>query len=317
MSSEVHRTRDVLDEVEEGRHGPVNVVDDVIRPECIHWGRQDASDTVVPGRIRDRLFVGDASGSSSIPDMARSRSSTFIGDRKMSPIPARRSTSHGALQTPSWFHTPNEGERRVTKLIYEKQGKTAILTINRPQAMNAYDAETIREMGERFLAFDSDPELRVAILTGAGDKAFCAGADLKSLHGKSFGGGVQELWDDDRTFRLGQRVQLRKPVIAAVNGYCLAGGLELALACDLRIASTTASFGCPEVRNAILHGYGAMRLVQTIPFAVAMDMLLTGNRLGAQRAYDVGLVSALVSPRNSCRAPSNLPRLLRRMLRCR
>ena len=184
----------------------------------------------------------------------------------------------------------------MTKLIYEKQGKTAILTINRPQSMNAYDAETIREMGERLLAFDSDRELRVAILTGAGDKAFCAGADLKSLHGKSFAGGVQELWDDDRTFRLGQRVQLRKPVIAAVNGYCLAGGLELALACDLRIASTTASFGCPEVRNAILHGYGAMRLVQTIPFAVAMDMLLTGNRLGAQRAYDVGLVSALVSP---------------------
>jgi enoyl-CoA hydratase/carnithine racemase len=76
----------------------------------------------------------------------------------------------------------------VTKLTYEKHGKTAILTINRPQAMNAYDAETIREMGDRFLAFDSDPELRVAILTGAGDKAFCAGADLKSLHGQSFAG---------------------------------------------------------------------------------------------------------------------------------
>ena len=162
--------------------------------------------------------------------------------------------------------------------------------------MNAYDGDTIKEMGERFLAFDSDSTLRVAILTGAGDKAFCAGADLKSLHGHSFGGGIQELWDDDRTFRLGQRVKLRKPVIAAINGYCLAGGLELALACDLRIASTNASFGCPEVKNAILHGYGAMRLVQMIPFAVAMDMLLTGNRLGAQRAYDVGLVSSLVAP---------------------
>jgi E-phenylitaconyl-CoA hydratase len=151
-------------------------------------------------------------------------------------------------------------------------------------------------MGERFLAFDADPSLRVAILTGSGDKAFCAGADLKSLHGKSFAGGIQELWDDDRSFRLGQRVKLRKPVIAAVNGYCLAGGLELALACDLRIASTSASFGCPEVRNAILHGYGALRLVQMIPFAVAMDMLLTGQRLGAQRAFDIGLVSSLVSP---------------------
>lgn len=184
----------------------------------------------------------------------------------------------------------------MTKLSYVKDGKTAILTINRPEAMNAYDSETIKEMGEQFLAFDADPNVRVAILTGAGDKAFCAGADLKSLHGQSFGGGIQELWDDDRTFRLGQRVKLRKPVIAAVNGYCLAGGLELALACDLRIASTSASFGCPEVRNAILHGYGALRLVQMIPFAVAMDMLLTGNRLGAQRAYDIGLVSSLVSP---------------------
>src|SRR5215216_7317815 len=162
--------------------------------------------------------------------------------------------------------------------------------------MNAYDSETIREMGERFLAFDADPNLRVAILTGAGDKAFCAGADLKSLHGQSFAGGIQELWDDDRTFRLGQRVKLRKPVIAAVNGYCLAGGLELALACDLRIASTNASFGCPEVRWSLLHGYGALRLPQTVPMSVAMDMLLTGERIDAKRAYEVGLISRLVEP---------------------
>lgn len=184
----------------------------------------------------------------------------------------------------------------MNKLNYDKHGHVVVVTINRPQAMNAYDADTIREMGERFLEFDADDSLRVAILTGAGTKSFCAGADLKSLHGKDFGGGINELWDDDRTWRLGQRVKPRKPVIAAVNGYCLAGGLELALACDLRIASTNASFGCPEVRNAILHGYGAMRLVQMIPFAVAMDMLLTGTRLEAHRAYDVGLISSLVAP---------------------
>jgi enoyl-CoA hydratase len=181
-------------------------------------------------------------------------------------------------------------------LIYEKRGPIAVLTINRPHAMNAYDADTINNMGRRFEEFDADSSLRVAILTAVGEKSFCAGADLKTLHGKEFAGGIQELWDDARQYRLGQRVQVRKPVIAAINGYCLAGGLELALACDLRIASTTASFGCPEVRNAILQGYGAMRLVQMIPFAVAMEMLLTGNRVSAQRAYDIGLVSAIFEP---------------------
>ena len=181
-------------------------------------------------------------------------------------------------------------------LLFEKRGPVAVVTINRPQAMNAYNADTINAMGRRFEEFDHDPTLKVAILTGTGEKSFCAGADLKTLHGKKFEGGIQELWDDERQYRLGQRVQVRKPVIAAVNGYCLAGGLELALACDLRVASKTASFGCPEVKHAVIQGYGAMRLVQMIPFAVAMDMLLTGNRLSAQRAYDVGLVSEIVEP---------------------
>ena len=184
----------------------------------------------------------------------------------------------------------------MDKLLYEKRGDVAIITINRPAAMNAYDADTIREMGRRFEEFDEDGALRVAILTGSGDKAFCAGADLKSLHGKTYEGGIAELWDKDRQYRLGQQIQVKKPVIAAINGYCLAGGLELALACDLRIASRAASFGCPEVKWSILHGYGAMRLVQMIPFAVATEMLLTGERLPASRAYEVGLVSQLVEP---------------------
>jgi enoyl-CoA hydratase/carnithine racemase len=184
----------------------------------------------------------------------------------------------------------------MAKVLYERRGSTVLITINRPEAMNAYDAEAVTEMGRCFEDFDRDEDLRVAILTGAGDKAFCVGADLKSLHGASFGGGVRELWDDERQYRLGQSIRVRKPVIAAVGGYCLAGGLELALACDLRIASTSASFGCPEVRWSILHGYGAMRLVQTIPFSIATEMLLTGDRIDAQRAYQAGLVSRLVEP---------------------
>jgi enoyl-CoA hydratase/carnithine racemase len=184
----------------------------------------------------------------------------------------------------------------VSKILYETKGSIAKITINRPEAMNAFDLETARLMGERLQEFDADAALRVAIITGAGDKAFCAGADLKKMHGGSHEGGINELWDFERQDRLGQRLQTVKPVIAAVNGYCLAGGLELALGSDIRIASTNASFGSPEVRWSILHGFGAMRLPQTVGMSVAMEMLLTGERIDARRAYEVGLVSRLVEP---------------------
>jgi enoyl-CoA hydratase len=184
----------------------------------------------------------------------------------------------------------------VSKILYETKGSVAKITINRPEAMNAFDLETARVMGERLQEFDADAALRVAIITGAGDKAFCAGADLKKMHGGSHDGGINELWDFERQNRLGQRLQTVKPVIAAVNGYCLAGGLELALGSDIRIASTNASFGSPEVRWSILHGFGAMRLPQTVGMSVAMEMLLTGDRIDAKRAYEVGLVSRLVEP---------------------
>ena len=184
----------------------------------------------------------------------------------------------------------------MSTILYETNGAVARITINRPEAMNAFDLETARLMAERFEEFDRDPGLRVAIVTGAGTKAFCAGADLKKMHGGSHEGGIQELWDHERQQRLGQRLQVAKPVIAAVNGYCLAGGLELALGCDIRICSTTASFGAPEVRWSILHGFGAMRLPQTVPMSVAMEMLLTGERIDARRALEVGLVSRVVEP---------------------
>ncbi len=184
----------------------------------------------------------------------------------------------------------------MSTVLYDRTPPIACITINRPEAMNAFDLATARELGRRFEEFDRDDELRVAILTGAGDKAFCAGADLKQMHGGSHAGGISELWDSERQYRLGQKLQVAKPVIAAINGYCLAGGLELALGCDIRIASTTASFGCPEVRWAILHGFGAMRLPRTVPLSMAMEMLLTGERIDARRAYEIGLVSRLVEP---------------------
>jgi E-phenylitaconyl-CoA hydratase len=160
--------------------------------------------------------------------------------------------------------------------------------------MNAFDLETARELGRRFEEFDRDAELLVAVITGAGDKAFCAGADLKRMHGSAHAGGIREIWDSELQYRLGQRLQVTKPVVAAINGYCLAGGLELALGCDIRIAATNASFGCPEVRWGILHGFGALRLPRTIPLSAAMEMLLTGERIDAGRAYQLGLVSRLV-----------------------
>ena len=184
----------------------------------------------------------------------------------------------------------------MSTVLYDRTPPIARVTINRPEAMNAFDLATARELGARLLEFDRDDALRVVILTGAGDKAFCAGADLKKMHGGSHAGGIGELWDDERQFRLGQKLQVGKPVIAAINGYCLAGGLELALGCDLRIASTTAQFGCPEVRWSILHGFGAMRLPRTVSMSMAMEMLLTGDRIDARRAYEIGLVSRVVEP---------------------
>jgi enoyl-CoA hydratase/carnithine racemase len=184
----------------------------------------------------------------------------------------------------------------MSTVLYDRTPPIARVTINRPEAMNAFDLATARDLGARLLEFDRDDALRVAILTGAGDKSFCAGADLKKMHGGSHAGGIGELWDDERQFRLGQKLQVAKPVIAAINGYCLAGGLELALGCDIRIASTTAQFGCPEVRWSILHGFGAMRLPRTVPLSVAMEMLLTGDRIDARRAYEIGLVSRVVEP---------------------
>lgn len=179
---------------------------------------------------------------------------------------------------------------------YDKDGTIATITIQRPEAMNALDRETFRALGEALLDFDRDEELLVAILTGAGDKAFSAGADLKKMYGRSEDGSIREIWGTDRQWRLGQGLQVWKPIIAAINGYCLAGGLELALGCDIRIASETASFGAPEVRWGILHGYGALRLPQTIPLSAAMELLLTGERITAQDAYRLGIVSRIVPP---------------------
>jgi len=174
---------------------------------------------------------------------------------------------------------------------YEKRGKIAVMTINRPEAHNAFTAEMLRGMDAAFADFNGDPDLWVAILTAAGDKAFSSGMDLKEAIPLLQSG--DEMGYEDHTKRPFSDVF--KPIIAAVNGYCIAGGLEFLQGTDIRIAAEHATFGLGEVRWGIIPTGGShIRLPRQIPWAVAMELLLTGRPIDARRAYDIGLVNQIV-----------------------
>lgn len=174
---------------------------------------------------------------------------------------------------------------------YEKRDKIAIMTINRPEAMNAFTAEMLRGMDAAFADFQADDGLWVAILTAAGDRAFSSGMDLKEAIPMLQSG--DEMGYEDHTKRPFSDVF--KPIIGAVNGFCIAGGMEFLQGTDIRIAAETATFGLGEVRWGIIPTGGShIRLPRQIPWAVAMEMLLTGKNLTAQRAYDIGLVNEVV-----------------------
>jgi len=180
-----------------------------------------------------------------------------------------------------------------SNIIYEKKGRIAYVTINRPQRMNAVDPATSRELLQAFSDFRDDDELWVAILTGAGEKAFSAGADLVDL-AQALAGGEARFYDVPFG-GISRGFQTWKPMIAAINGYCLAGGLELTLCCDIRVAAEHATFGLPEPTRAIVPGAGGtQRLPRTIPLSFAMEILLTGGRIDAQTALQWGLVSHVV-----------------------
>gem|GEM_PF-1234685 len=178
-------------------------------------------------------------------------------------------------------------------ITYEKKGRIAYVTINRPDALNAIDPETNDELAAAFADFRDDPEVWVAILTGSGERAFCSGADLKTLiphyvrlseQGRL---GIVSLGGITRNF------DCWKPLIAAVNGYALAGGLELVLACDLRIASENARFGQPEVRWGLIPGAGGtQRLPRALPLAKALELMLTPTQLTADEALKFGLIKS-------------------------
>lgn len=167
-------------------------------------------------------------------------------------------------------------------------GPVTIITITRPQRRNAINGETARALREAFLAFDADDDQRVAVLTG-GDQVFCAGADLKEIE-------TLDLNDDYGPLGF-TRLFLNKPTIAAISGYAVAGGLEIACWCDLRIADETAQFGCFERRFSVpLVDGGTVRLPRLIGFGRALDMILTGRAVLADEALHIGLVTEVVPP---------------------
>ncbi|MBW2313445.1 MAG: enoyl-CoA hydratase/isomerase family protein [Deltaproteobacteria bacterium] len=182
---------------------------------------------------------------------------------------------------------------------FEQEGPVAILTIDRPKVHNALDFETSDALVDAWMRFRDDDALRVAVLTGAGERAFCAGADLRNV-GEFYKTltSAQRLRRSEQVPGLGgitKNLAIDKPTLAAVNGHCLAGGLELALACDLRIASENATFGLPEVTRGMLPGAGGtQRLPRLVGPERALDLILTGRRIDAPEAERIGLVTRVV-----------------------
>lgn len=184
-------------------------------------------------------------------------------------------------------------------IIYEKKGRVAEITLNRPDVLNAMNLQMHTELGEVWDDFEADDELWLAVLKGAGERSFSVGQDIKELATlsrhpdwtpSSYGSRGRPGWP-----RLTERFNLAKPIIARVQGFALGGGFELALACDIIVASEHAVFALPEARLGLVPGAGGVfRLVRQLPSRVAMGYLLTGRRIGAGRAFELGLANEVV-----------------------
>ncbi|MFI5426685.1 enoyl-CoA hydratase/isomerase family protein [Aeromicrobium sp. UC242_57] len=174
----------------------------------------------------------------------------------------------------------------------ERRGPIALVTLDRPQAHNALTVDMLRQLAEAVDTADQDDDVRCLVLTGAGDRAFSAGGDLGGLIPRLTAGELDVLIPDPakRFFS-----DVYTPIVAAVNGICLAGGLEILLGTDIRVASETATFGLPEVRWGIVPGAGShVRITQQVPWTAAMQLLLTGEAVDAARAFGMGLVGEVV-----------------------
>ena len=178
------------------------------------------------------------------------------------------------------------------RILYSKSGHVAYITINRPTALNALDPQGWQELADVFKEAKGDKDVWVVIITGTGEKSFCAGADLKETIPRLTAGTLNITDLDDALLK---HMQMWKPIIAAVNGYCLAGGMELLEATDIRIAAENAQFGLPEPRWGIIPAGGSLvRLVRQLPYVHAMEILLTGRQLTAQEALRIGIVNRVV-----------------------
>ena len=178
-------------------------------------------------------------------------------------------------------------------LLIEREGAVAILTVNRPKVLNALNTQTLDELRRAILALKHDEAVRAVVLTGAGEKSFVAGADINELAVQSPTGGREHAIRGQHVFDLIE--QMGKPVIAAINGYALGGGCELAMACTIRIAADTAKLGQPEINLGIIPGYaGTQRLARIVGKGRALELLLSGDQIAAQEAHRLGLVNRVV-----------------------
>jgi enoyl-CoA hydratase len=178
-------------------------------------------------------------------------------------------------------------------LHVQRESAVAVLTIQRPQRLNALDGTTLDEIRQALLDFQQDESTRCVIVTGSGDKAFAAGADIGEIARDTPEGARQRALQGQHVFDLIEH--LGKPVIAAVNGYALGGGCELAMACTLRIAADTARFGQPEINLGLIPGFaGTQRLARLVGKTRAMELILTGNHISASDALAIGLINRVV-----------------------
>ncbi|MHC1682076.1 MAG: short-chain-enoyl-CoA hydratase [Clostridiaceae bacterium] len=193
----------------------------------------------------------------------------------------------------------------LKNVLLEKEGNIAVVTINRPKALNALNTETLKDLDVVFDAIENDDEVYAVVLTGAGEKAFVAGADITEMKDKNVIQGRKFGQLGNKVFR--KIETLSKPVIAAINGFALGGGCEIAMSCDIRIASTTARFGQPEVGLGITPGFGGtQRLSRLVGMGMAKELIYTGKVVKADEALRIGLVNSLHDSENLLNAAKDL-----------